>query len=288
MRGRQQVVPLVLTVLCVLGVVATATAATGARVPALALEQSGHWVLNRLLGAVLHVHGGAGQVDAQVDVPPEAVKDGVLTVQGASDGYVVGHDRVWVFDKSTLTVVDSLPTAADEVQIAVEAVGGPYLVYRQAGTVVRLGDPPAVGRAGGPLGAPVHTEDGTVWVQRRGDGAVCAFAAGVVELDCAVHARANASGGLTVTHDIPTVVDADTDAAQLVAGGILGSPTPLGVDLPTDVLVGDRAAAGDLLPVVAPAAGLLQLLDVGGLPVGRPVVRPVPFLSAPARSARPW
>jgi hypothetical protein len=261
MRGRVHPVPLVLTVLCVLAAVASANLGTDTVVPVPAAEQSGHWVINRATGAALHVHGGTGRVDARVELPTEAARDGLLTVSGQGEGFVVGRDQVWSFDRSTLTVVSAAAAAATEVPVAIEVIGGPYLVYRQAGTVVRLGRPPVVTHAGGPLGPPVRTPDGTVWVHRPDNGQICALRREALELDCSVTVRPGAPGGLTVVDETATFVDAGLDTAQQVLGGALGPPLPLGTDLPDDVLLGDRAAGGRL-PVVVPGANELRLVDL--------------------------
>jgi hypothetical protein len=261
--------PLVLTVVAIVVTVMGATVTPGNAVPALVLEQSGHWVLDRAAATVVHVHGGTRQVDAQVALPPDAAQDGVLAVGGDTEGYVVGRDRVWTFDKSTLTVVASAPTPAAEIPVPIEVAGGPYLVYRQAGTVVRLGRPAMVARAGGPLGLPVHTDDATVWVHRPDSGAICALRRDALDLDCSAHVPPGTPGGLTVAAGAATFVDTGTDTARRFRGPALDAGAGVGADLPDDVLLGDRDA-GTRLPVVTPAANLLRLLDVAGLPDLRP------------------
>jgi hypothetical protein len=265
MRFRQHLLPLVLTVVGVVGAVAGATVSTGGAVPALVLEQSGHWVLNRAASTVVHVHGGTRQVDAQVALPADAARDGVVAVAGDTEGYVVGRDRMWTFDRSTLTVIASAPTPAAEVPVPVDVAGGPYLVYRQAGTVVRLGRPAVVLHVGGPLGPPVHTADGTVWVHRPDSGAVCALRREAVELDCSTSVAPGTPGGLSVTAAAATFVDTVADTGRRVRGAAFDAGAALGADLPDDTLLGDQQA-GPRLPVVAPGQGLLRLLDVAGLP----------------------
>jgi hypothetical protein len=272
MRARLPVVPLVLTVVSAAAVVAGATAASGAAVPAPAAQQSGHWVVDG--PAALHVHGGTAQVDARVDLPPEAAGNALTAVAAGSEGFVVGRDRVWTFDRSTLTVVSGAPAAAAEVPVPVEVVGGPYLVYREKGTVVRLGRPAVTVDAGGPLSAPVRTPDGTVGVYRRDTGEVCAMRRDALELDCSIRGRTAAPGGLTVTGTTMVLVDTAGDVAHRVLDDGLDGGTPLGADLPDDALLGDQAA-GDRLPVVVPGANLLRLVDIGGLAGLRPGAAPV-------------
>lgn len=270
MRRRLPLVPAVLTALSVAAVVAGATVGTGTAVPAPELMQNGHWAVSAEQGAVLHVHGGTGQVDARVELPGEAAQGGLMSVAGGDQGFVVGQDRIWTFDQATLTVVATAAApgldAAPEVPVPIEVVGGPYLVYRQAGAVARLGRPPVVTMAGGPLGPPVRTSDGTVWVHRADTGELCALRRGALELDRPARTRSGAPGGLTVVQDVATFVDTGTDTAHRVTADGLGAGAPLGTDLPDDALLGDQAA-GTRLPVVLPGVNTLRLVD---LAAGRP------------------
>jgi hypothetical protein len=275
MRGRLPLVPIVLTAVCAAGIVGAATAASGAPAPVPVAQQGGHWVVSSAASAALHVHGGTAQVDARVDLPPDATRDGSTALAGGSEGFVVGRDRVWTFDRSTLTVVADAGSAAAEVPVPVEVVGGPYLVYRQAGTVVRLGAPAVVLDAGGPLGSPVRTPDGTVAVHRLDTGAVCGLHRDAQELDCGISTRPGSRGGLTAVGGTVVFVDTGSDAAyRVLFGAGLDGGTRLGTDLPDDALLGDRAV-GDRLPVVLPGSNVLRLVDVGGLAALRPGAAPV-------------
>ena len=154
---RRGVVPVVLTVACLFGLIGAAIAATAPTLPEVVLAQSGHWAVDKSTGSVVHVHGGTRQVDARVALPADAA-DARTALQGDTQGFVVGRDRAWAFDKATLTVDPPIPLpAADETPVGIETPGGPYLVYRGRGTIVRLGAPTAVVEAGGPVGPPVHT-----------------------------------------------------------------------------------------------------------------------------------
>jgi hypothetical protein len=274
MRGqpgawRRMLAPLLFTVACVAVLVGTSVAATGATLPTLTLQQSGHWTLNKALGAVFHVDGGTQQVDARVTVPAAAAQAGTVTLQGETQGYVVGPQRAWPFDKSTLTVDDpvALP-AANETPIGIEVVGGPYLVYHAKGTIVRLGRPPVVVDAGGPVGMPVRTTDGTIWVHRADTGALCALRREATAIDCHLGVAPGSRGGLTVTTDRATFVDTAADVARQVRDTALSTGSGLNTDLPADVLLADQDTSSRL-PVVIPGTNVLRLLDATGIPDDR-------------------
>ncbi len=131
MRGLTRVpwrgaVPVVLTSLCVLGLVAAAVAAPNPPPPAVVLIQPGHWTVDRDQLAALHVHGGTEQVDALVALPDTAAREALSVVQGESEGFVVGRDRAWTFAKSTLVAGSTVPLpASDEEPVGIEAPGGP-------------------------------------------------------------------------------------------------------------------------------------------------------------------
>ena len=286
---RRAVVPVVLTVACVLGLVGAATAATAPTLPEVVLAQSGHWAVDKATDSVVHVHGGTRQVDARVALPADAA-DARTALQGDTQGFVVGRDRAWAFDKATLTVDPPIPLpAADETPVGIETPGGPYLVYRGRGTIVRLGAPTAVVEAGGPLGPPVRTNDGTVWVHRPDNASLYAFRRGAISLDPAVPART--PGGLTVTapadrgQDIATFVDTGDERARQVRDGALAPGSTLGADLPTDTLLADQTTP-TRLPVVDPTPRL-RLLDATGIPTDTPAGAPLDVPLGPGTYSAP-
>ena len=118
---------------------------SGTSAPFNGFRVAGHWVYDRTVGAVFHVDGGTKNVDAKVhpvsDNPGAA---GTMTLQGPNAGFVVRPDGVVVFDTPTLRVGTTIPMAIGEEPVGLEIAGGPYLVYREAGTAVRLKVPPAV------------------------------------------------------------------------------------------------------------------------------------------------
>lgn len=251
---------------CVAAVVAGLLLATGAATPAVALAPSGHWVVNAAERAVVHVDGGTAQVDARVELPADAGEP-LFALQGEQQGFVVARERITVFGRSTLTVDTSIPVDFDEVPVGIETVGGPYLVYRTAGTVVRLGVPSLSLPIGGSVARPVWTDDGTVWVQRTDDGSICALRSGTDALDCSVGAVQGEPGGLTVTGADAAFVGTRRDAAQVVAR-TLGAPVGLGEDVAEVSLLADRDTEGRLA-VVEPGLNRLVLADSAGVPEGR-------------------
>ncbi|MBY8854193.1 fibronectin type III domain-containing protein, partial [Saccharothrix sp. MB29] len=75
-----------------------------------------------------------------------------------------------------LRVDSKVDVDLEEEPVGLEVVGGPYLVYREGGTIVRLGRALKRIDAGGPLADPVATSDGTVWVQRTTARSLCRLA----------------------------------------------------------------------------------------------------------------
>lgn len=264
-RWRARVPAVATAGLCVLAVAAGLLLATGAATPAVALASSGHWVVNTAENAVVHVDGGTAQVDARVELPADA-GEALFALEGDRQGFVVGRERITVFGRSSLTVDTSFPVEFTEEPVGIETVGGPYLVYRTAGTVVRLGLPPLSLPIGGPVGRPVWTDDGTVWLQRTDDGSFCALRAGADVLDCSAGAAVGEPGGLTVTGADAAFVGTRRDAAQLLV--TRGGPVGLGADVAEAGLIADRDTEGRLA-VVEPGVNRLVLTDSGGIPAGR-------------------
>ncbi len=258
---RPHTVTLFVTFAAVAAVVAAALVATGTGPPSVTFQEPGHWVYNRLERAAFHVDAGTRRVDARVDVPSSA-GDPLMVLQDRRQGFVVARDAVSPIARAALTVGAPQRAARDEVPVGVEVVGGPYLVRPQAGAIERLGEPRTAVEVGGPVGAPVRTADGTVWVHRTDTGEVCALRTGAVTPDCATRTAPGAAGALTVVAGRPAWLD--TTAGTLSTGD--GAPVALGADLTGSVLVGDTDGAGRL-PVVVPDRGTLVLADpAGGAP----------------------
>ncbi|GAB3156710.1 hypothetical protein GCM10027290_55060 [Micromonospora sonneratiae] len=258
------------------GLVGMAVAGRSPASPDLQFIQVGHWVYNDEFQSAFHVDGSTGRVDARAMVP--GAEQGSQVVQGERAGYVVGRSRVSVFSKSTLSVEDTRTPPATEQPVVLEVAGGPYLVYRNAGQVVRLGDPAATVPAGGPLSRPTATSDGTVWLHRTDTGSLCGLTRAATRLVCHARLTQGHSGSLTVVDDQPVVVDTTSDTLSTVGEGGLGEPAAIGIDLPASAQVANSAVAGRLA-VVDPERNRLLLVDTAGLhkrPVAQPVVVELP------------
>lgn len=255
-------VPVLLVVLaCVAGVTA---AVTGAASPVNSVQflAPGHWVFNVAFGAAFHVDGATGGVDAAAEVPGER---GSQVVQGDTSGYVVGDSRITVFGKSSLEVVESRDAPAREVPVPVEIAGGPYLVYRDAGIVVRLGEHPLTLSAGDGLGDPVATSDGTLWLPRVSAGLICQLPAGAERISCPVAVEGSHHGALAVVRDRPMFVDTSTDRLHPIESDGLGAGRALGVDVPDSA----RVAANDVsgrIAILDPDRDEMHLIDAAAEP----------------------
>lgn len=255
-----------------LGVVGLAIAGRTPAAPGLQFATAGHWVYTDSLGAASHVDGSTGQVDARARIP--GAEDGSQVVQGDRSGYVVGRSKISIFGKSTLSVEGAATPPANEQPVVMEIAGGPYLVYRNAGQLVRLGDPTATMPAGGPVSGPVATRDGTVWLHRIDSGALCQLARGAQRLSCPAQVPAGHSGALAVVDDRPVLLDTTAAALRAVDGAGLGEPVPTGVELSADVEVASGSVEGRLV-VTDPARHQLLLIDTAGLDRNRPAARTV-------------
>lgn len=230
-RSRLPVVAVV--VACVVAVVAAATGAANP-VPAVQFLLPGHWVYNAALDQVFHVDGSSGNVDAQAHVPGDP---GDQVFQGDTSGYVVGSSQVTEFDKSSLEVGPTTRSESRSTPVGVETAGGPYLVYLAEGKVVRLGDPSFVVSLGGPVGNPVATRDGTLWLPRNRAGDLCRLSAGSQSFACSIPLSKGHAGALTLVHDRLMFVDTTADTLHTVEKDGLGEGRELGFDAPDDAKV---------------------------------------------------
>lgn len=234
--------------------------------------QVGHWVYSSASQSAVHVDGSTGQVDARANVPGAGA--GSQVTQGGRSGYVVERSRITEFSKSTLSVESSSTPPAAEEPVVLEVAGGPYLVYRNAGQIVRLGDPAATVPAGGPLSMPVATSDGTVWLHRIDNGAICELPRAATLLACSARLPQGHDGAVAVVGDRPVVVDTTADTLSLVGKDGLGEGADIGINLPTTAQVANDAVDGRLA-VADPDRNQLHLIDATGLLKSSPVARPV-------------
>ncbi|MCR6489631.1 fibronectin type III domain-containing protein [Amycolatopsis sp. OK19-0408] len=284
-RGFKRRLPLtVLAATCLGLVVAVATGAVKP-VPGLELTQAGHWVANPGLGLVFFVNGANRSVDAQAAVP--GLEPGSDVVQGDTSAYVIGRQRIIELGKSDLTVDRTLDQpVTSERPVSLETAGGPYLVYREAGRVVRLGDAFTSIDSGGSLGDPVATSDGTVWLQRTGDGMLCKLPKGGETLGCSVQAARGHTGALTVVGDTPVFVDTTEDTLQTVADTGLGKPLAINASLSPAAQIAPADADGRIA-VLEPDARKLYFVDASGLSAGRAAGRPQAVDLGDGNYARP-
>ncbi|WP_410666501.1 fibronectin type III domain-containing protein [Amycolatopsis sp. cmx-4-68] len=238
----------------------------------LELSQAGHWIASPALDLVLYVNGSAKSVDAQV--PVAGLEPGSQVVQGPTSGYVIGKSAIVEFGKSDLSVDRTLPAPSGERPALVEASGGPYLVYREAGRVVRLGSGFTTLPAGGPLGSPVATPDGTLWVNRLDSGALCRLAKDSDTVACPDNLGAGHTGALSIAGDRAVFVDTTTDTIRPVSGDAPGAPVAIGTDLSPAAQIAPADADGRIA-VLEPDKRQLYLLDAGALDAGRAPAQPV-------------
>ncbi|MEU5846524.1 fibronectin type III domain-containing protein [Saccharopolyspora shandongensis] len=268
-RGRAAIALLVAGCVGLVGLAVTGQASVP---PGLQFVQVGHWVYNSASQSAFHVDGSTGQVDARASVP--GAEQGSQVVQGERSGYVVERSRITEFSKSTLSVENSVAPPAAERPVVLEVAGGPYLVYRNAGRVARLGDPTATVPAGGPLSMPVATSDGTVWLHRIDTGSICQLPGGAARLACPAELPKGHGGALAVVGDRAVVIDTTADTLHTISGDGLGGSAEIGLKLPPTAQVANSAVDGRLA-VVDPDRKQLHLIDTAGLGKSGPTARPV-------------
>lgn len=265
--------PIAMIVAGCVTVVGLAVGGASKPLPGLDLVQTGHWIYNSALGKAFHIDGAGKRADAEVSVPG-ADKDSQV-VQGPTQGYVVGPSKNIEFGKSTLSVEGSRPAPAPELPVTLEVRGGPYAVYRDAGTVIRLGEGDATIRAGGPLGDPVATADGRLWLHRLDSGLLCELAPGSERLSCPSVVPQGHKGSLTVAGDTAMFVDTTDDTFRPVTVAGLGAPVKLGVDVPETAVAASSDVDGRLA-ILDKQGAWLHLVDAAPKDRTHPVTVPLP------------
>ena len=220
--------------------------------------QSGHWVYNSVVGRIFHLDGSTGAVDADAEV--KVPEPGAQVVQTDKQGYVLSPSQIDRFGKSDLTVLDPVdPPAKNEQPVGLESAGAAFAVYRQAGRVVRFGEKETIAFPGGPLGDPVVTSDGTLWVHRTGEGDLCRLPLSADRMTCPATAAKGHKGALTAVGTGAVFVDlTGGEVYSLNSGGMDGIGN---VDVPDNSLVAGNDVAGRLA-IVDRDHGRLHLVVV--------------------------
>ncbi|WP_350279096.1 fibronectin type III domain-containing protein [Kribbella sp. HUAS MG21] len=233
--------------------------ALGRGAPAVAFQQAGHWVYNATLGAVFRVDGGGKTVDAEVR--GVQAEPGSQVVQGATNGYVVRADGVIVFGKSNLTVKSTVRIGIPEEPVGIEAQSGPYLVYRQHGQIVRLGDQQQTITVGSVVSSAIATADGALWL--RNANHFCRLAPASTALTCELPAQAGDAGALLSLAGKPAFANLSKRTLTPLTGEKAGRAVPMGVSgaLPTTSVVAQSDVNGRI-PILA--GQRLLLVDAAG------------------------
>jgi hypothetical protein len=228
--------------------------------------QSGHLVYNSTLGKVFHIDGGTKSVDGQVPVPGAGTSAQV--VQTDKSGFVLADGRTIEFGKSDLEVEDPLPAPSSERPVALEAAGAAYAVYRNAGTIVRFGEHQSVMTADGPLGQPVVTSTGTLWVHGVESGQLCQVGVQADRLSCTAKLPNGHAGVLTLVGDQAVFVDTVAQELRAVGPDGFGRVMALdGLHLTQNSIVAANDVDGRIA-ILDPQKNLLQLVDASALTDG--------------------
>jgi hypothetical protein len=236
---------------------------TGAGTPPSGMKftQSGHWVYNSVVGRIFHLDGATGDVDADAEL--KTATPGAQVVQTDKQGYVLSRSRIDQFGKSDLTVADPIePPATNEQPVGLEAAGAAFAVYRQAGRVVRFGDKQTLAFPGGPLGDPVVTSDGTLWVHRLDKGDLCRLPLSADQMSCPATAPKGHKGGLTAVGSDAVFVDLTAGQVDKLSASGIDDRVDLGnVDVPDTALVAGNDVDGRVA-IVDPDHSKLHLIDL--------------------------
>jgi hypothetical protein len=254
-------------------VAALAAAISGAvsPMPALDFVNQGHWVYNTVLRAALHIDGATAQVDAKADVTSDP---GSMVLQGESSGYVVGKSGITVFGKSSLAVEGKVAAPSDEMPLGLQVPGSPYLVYRKAGKIVRLGQSPVTVVVGGPVADAVYTPDGTLWLYRQDNGAFCPLPKDADTVtQCPAGVPTGHTGAMTVVGNQPMFLDTTSGMLLPFGTGGMGRGVPIGVTVSAQARPAPTDIAGKVA-ILDPPAHTMHLVDPAG--ATPPVTVPLP------------
>lgn len=269
-RKRQRVVLAAVVAVC-MAVTGIAVTAGDNSPQGLEFTQAGHWVYNDVLGKVFHVDGGSKDVDGEIPIPGTTAGK---VVQTDRHGYVLSKDRIIKFGKSNLSVADPIDPPANETPIGLESAGVAYAIYPLAGKIVRFGDRLIVASAGGRLGTPVTTSDGTLWVHLVDNGKLCQLPLDATRLSCIATTQAGHHGGLTLLDDgQPAFLDTTADTVSTITDDGFGRTANVGTDLADSSVIAANGIDGQT-PVLDPDRPALRLVDTSAAVQGRPVQQP--------------
>jgi hypothetical protein len=262
-----------------MAVTTIAVTGAGADLSGMRFTQSGHLVYNSTLGKVFKIDGGTKSVEAEVPVP--GAGPGAQVIETDKNGYVLAEGSVIGFGKSDLRVADPIPAPALERPVTLTAAGSAYAVYRQAGQVQRFGENPRVVSTEGPVGQPVVTPDGTVWLHRWNTGQLCQLPISSARIACTARIPAGHSGSLTLVGEQAVFVDTTARQMQTVGNDGLGRAVSLAaLDLGQSSIVAPNDLDGRIAIVTK---NTLQLVDTAELTSGKPAAEPVVKQLKPGR-----
>ena len=233
--------------------------------PTAAHPSAGHWVYVPSRSVAVHVDGAAKDADASVEVGAAAT--GSPVVQDRNSVYLIDDDRVVLFGVDGSSAGEAPSAGVAEQPVTLEEKGSAYLVYQQAGLIVRLGAKPVTTEAGGALGAPVLTPNGQLWTYQVDGRKLCRLT-DKATLSCPRTVPVGHTGALAVLDGRPGFVDLTAGTWQELEGG--GEPVPLGEPLPPNATVA-ATDVGGRLAVVNPAGRRLLLIAPGGDVVAVPL-----------------
>jgi streptogramin lyase len=243
-------------VLLVAGGIVYGTGAAGVR-PRLA--DVGAWLGNTKQGTVVHVNGLSGRVDGSIPVGGHGHR--LVIVQDGNTVLVVdtGTGQVSRIDPSRIQVSQQAGVAAGS-QVVVGG-GQAYVVQPTTGTVQRI-DPVTLATLGrslsltAPLGPAAVDDRGTLWVTQPAVGLVVPIHGGMRETAVPVGQPGDPLT-LTIAQGTPLVTDARAARATVIGGGTVTLPSTVAG---SPVLAPERSDSA-VVPVLAPAAGALVLVD---------------------------
>ncbi|MBB5868618.1 hypothetical protein F4553_001997 [Allocatelliglobosispora scoriae] len=244
--------PRTLWALCLAALVAVPLLfANGSPTERLDFSQAGHWVYNEVDKAIFHIHGGSKKADARIRI--SGVEQGGLIVQGDANGYMVDNGQAIVFGKSDLRVSTTVQVPTGEQPLGLEAPAGPFLVYKQLGTLVQLGVPPTTIQIGSPVRSAVATRDGVIWVQRADSDVLCSLDRAARSFRCDEKNRGTSRGSLVSVGRQAGFIDPTQGTLTVIGEQGIGKP----VTVMRPLSGGGQVAATD-------GAGRLAVLDSAG------------------------